>query len=263
MMIWPVLTALGNQWVGWGDWEPSESKGCSGEKMRDGALQALLPPSKVIKSPVLLVRDNSSRPGKFRAGARPGSGVVVQQPVKAAWGRCVCQLKGQGGGEQVLCCRLEQLWPHFLDTWGHCSHCRSQGYWAHRNDKRQMNGNVCQMLPVQTQGGTEQAGVPLHSNGIFADQQQNQSCSQGSGNWWMGIGWFGFFLSALWFPTKHLQWPKPRVNQALRGQVASRSPYLWSVTLASGSARLMFSHHIKFDLAFILFCETSKQQFQS
>lgn len=41
-----------------------------------------------------------------------------------------------------------------------------------------MNGNVCQMLPVQTQRGTEQAGLPLHSHSILADQQQIKAAAR-------------------------------------------------------------------------------------
>lgn len=41
-----------------------------------------------------------------------------------------------------------------------------------------MNSNVCQTLPVQTQGGTEQAGAPLHSHGIFAEEQQIKAAAK-------------------------------------------------------------------------------------
>lgn len=228
IMILPILTALGSQWVGWGDWEPSKLKGCSGEKMRDEAsLQALLPPSKVIKSPVLLIRfvwGYFSRPGKARVGARPGSGGVVQQLVRPAWGHCVCQLKGQEGGELKAVGR-------FL---GHLSTLQPLQVPGLLSTQRWQKADEQQCVPDAPSADTGRDWTGWGSSPqpwYLCRLATNQGCSQGSSNWWMGSGWFGFFLSDVWFPTKLLQWPKSRVDQALRHQVASRSPHPWGVVV--------------------------------
>lgn len=173
------------------------------------SLQALLPPSKVINvtyPPVLLVRFvwGVLQAWKSQGWSQARQGCCGAAACEASMGTLCVPAQGTGRWWASAVLQARVAVARFL---GHSSTLRPLQ--VPQSTQRWQKADEQQCVPDASSADTGRDWTGWGSSPqpwYLCRLATNQSCSQGSGNWWMGSGWFGFFLSAVWFPTKLLQW---------------------------------------------------------